>query len=184
MQRYLDELNSSLGGINNNRNYSIKDSQIFGYKTSITGKLKHNYREKQNVEIVVPLNYLNNFWRTLDMSLINCEVFLILTWSKNCILASKEYRPTVPNQGGNPAVAGIENPTATTFTITDTRLYVPAVTLSNQDDKRLLQQLKTGLKRIIKWNKYRSEMSIQPKNSNSNHLIDPTFTKVNRLFVL
>ena len=63
-------------------------------------------------------------------------------------------------------------------------MYVPVVTLSKEDDIKLLEQLKTGLKRTIKWNKYRSQMSIQPQNNNLNYLIDPTFTSVNRLFVL
>ena len=68
--------------------------------------------------------------------------------------------------------------------ITDTKLYVSVVTLSTKDDKNFLQQLKTGFKRTIKWNKYSSEMTNQTKNNNLNYLIDPTFTKVNRLFVL
>ena len=63
-------------------------------------------------------------------------------------------------------------------------MYVPAGTLSAEDDNELLEQLKTGFKRTIKWNKYRSEMFNQTKNNNLNYLIDPTFTKVNRLFVL
>ena len=71
---YRDEPNR---GANNSINFLIKDSKSFDYKTSITGKL-----EGQNTEKVVPLKYLSNFWRTLDMSLINCEINLILTWSK------------------------------------------------------------------------------------------------------
>ena len=63
-------------------------------------------------------------------------------------------------------------------------MFVPVVTLSTQDDNKLLEQLKAGFKRTIKWNKYRSEMSNQSKNNNSNYLIDPIFIKVNRLFVL
>ena len=63
-------------------------------------------------------------------------------------------------------------------------MYVPVVTLSTENDKKLLEQLRTGFKRTIKWNKYRSEMTNQTKNNNLNYLIDPTFTKVNRLFVL
>ena len=63
-------------------------------------------------------------------------------------------------------------------------MYVPVVTLSAEDDNKLLQQLKTRFKRTIKWNKYRSEMSNQTKNNNLSYLIDPTFTKVNKLYVL
>ena len=62
-------------------------------------------------------------------------------------------------------------------------MCVPVVILSTQDDNKLLEQLKTGFKRTIKWNKYRSEMSNQTKNNNWNYLIDSTFTKANRLFV-
>ena len=68
------------------------------------------------------------------------------------------------------------------FTITDTKLYVPDVILSIENDKKLLEQLKSGFKRTVKWNKYRSQMTIQSNNNNLNYLIDPTFTKVNKLF--
>ena len=68
------------------------------------------------------------------------------------------------------------------FQITDIKLYVPVVTLSKENDIKLLEQLKTGFKRTIKWNKYRSQMTIQPQNNNLNYLIDPTFTNVNRSF--
>ena len=77
-----------------------------------------------------------------------------------------------------------DNPTGATFKITDPKLYVPVVTLSTENDKRLVEQLRTGFKRTIKWNKYRSEMTNQTENNNLNYLIDPTFTKLNRLFVL
>ena len=63
-------------------------------------------------------------------------------------------------------------------------MYVPVVTLSKENDIQFLEQLKTGFKRTIKWNKYRSQMPIQPQNNNLNYLIDPTFTSVNRLFIL
>ena len=63
-------------------------------------------------------------------------------------------------------------------------MYVPVVTLSTEDDSKLLEQLKTGFKRTIKWNKFKSEMTNQTKNNSLNYLIDPTFTKVKRLFVL
>ena len=70
------------------------------------------------------------------------------------------------------------------FKITDTKLHVPVVTLSKENDTKILEQLKSGFKRTIKQNKYRSKMTIQPRNNNLNYLIDPTFTNVNRLFVL
>ena len=176
---YRDEPNSGAVG---NINYSIKDSKSFDYETSITGKLEDNNVEKDDVEAVLPLKYLSNFWRTLDIPLINCEISLTLTWSENCVITSKVTRETDPD--ADRAIAGIYNPTNAAFKITDCKLYVPVVTLSAEDDKKLLDQLKTGFKRTIKWSKYRSEMSNQTKNNTLNDLIDPTFTNVNRLFVL
>ena len=118
------------------------------------------------------------------MRLIACEINLILTWSENCVLTSKATRDAVPAQGGNLAIAAFDNPTNATFKVTDTKLYVSVVTLSGENYKGLLEQLRTGFKRTIKCNKYRSEMTNQTKHNNSNYLIDPTFTKVKRLFVL
>ena len=175
-----DEPNS---GLNNNIRYSIKDSKSFDYKASITRRLEGNNTEKE-VKVVVPLNHLSNFWRILDMPLINCEINLILTWSENCVLTSKATRDAVPAQGGNPAVTRVNNPTNARFKITDTKLYVPVVTLSTKDDNNFLEQLKSGFKRTIKWNNHRSEMTNQTKTNNLNYLIDPTFNKVNRLFAL
>ena len=86
---YRDEPNSGAVG---NINYSIKNSKSFDCKTSITGKLEGNNVEKDDVEIVVPLKYLSNFGRTLDIPLINCEVSLTLTWSENCVITSKATR--------------------------------------------------------------------------------------------
>ena len=103
---YRDEPNSGAKG---NINYSIRHSEYLYYKTSITGQLENNDAEKDDVKIVVPLKYLSNFWRTLDIPLINCEIFLNLTWPKNCVLTSKATRE--PDPDANPAVAGINNPT-------------------------------------------------------------------------
>ena len=178
MNYYRDEPNSDAVG---NINYSIKDSK-YNYKTSITGKLESNNLEKDDVEIVVSLKYLSKFWRTLDILLINCEVSLTLTWSENCVIRGTTTREAVPD--ADPAVAGINNPTDGTFTLKDTKLYVPVVTLSAENDNKLLEQLKTGFKRTIKWKKYRSEMSNQTKTNNLNYLIDLAFTNVNRLLVL
>ena len=116
---------------------------------------------------MVPLKYLSNFWRTLGMSLINCEVELILSWSKNCVIIYTDVANQVP-----------------TFTITETNLYVPIVTLSTQDNAKLLPQLKSGFKRTISWNKYLAKPELLAQNANLNHLIEPSFQGVNRLFVL
>ena len=85
------------------------------------------------------------------------------------------------NAGVNPAIVA---PSGATFKITDTKLYVPVVTLSKKHDTKLLEQLTAGFKRTINWNKYRSQMTFQPQNNNLNYLTDLTFTNVNRSFVL
>ena len=140
-----------------------------------------NKEDTKKVEIAVPLKYLSNFWRKLDIQLINFEVFLALSWSENCVITSpRKKRLATAAQGDNPTVYA-NSPTSATFKITDTKLYVPVVTLSAENDNKLLEQLKTGFKKTIQWNKCRSEMSNQTINNNLNHLIDPTFTKVNRL---
>ena len=83
-----------------------------------------------------------------------------------------------------PPVAEIHSRTDAKFEITDYKLYVPVVTLSAENDNKLLEQLKSGFRRSIKWNKYISQMSNQNGNNNLSYLIDPTFSNVNRLFVL
>ena len=98
------------------------NSASFKYKQKITGSAG-NYGTK-NVEIMVPLKYLNNFRRTIKMPLINCEINLILTWPANCVISN-----AAANQD-------------TTFEITDTKLYVPSVTLSTENNSKLLKELK------------------------------------------
>ena len=177
---YRDKPNA---GVNNGITYSIMVSKSFDYKSNfIEGGITQNNLTKNDVKIVVPLKYLSNFWRSLNIPLINCEVELILTWFKNCVLIDKSTREA--NYAVDPNVYEIDNPENAIFEITDTKLYVPVVTLSKENDIKLLEQLKLGFKRTIKWNKYRSQMSIQPQNNNLNYLIGPTFTNVNRLFVL
>ena len=85
------------------------------------------------------------------------------------------------NAGVNPAIVV---PSGATFKITDTKLYAPIITLSKGNDRKLLEQSKLGFKRTIKWNKYRSQITIQLQNHNLSYSVDPTFTDVNRLFVL
>ena len=137
---------------------------------------------KNDLKIVVPLKHLSNFWKSLNIPLINCGVELILTWFKNCVLINKSIRDADYN--ANPIVYEIDNPKDAIFQITDTKLYVPVVTFSKENDTKLLEQLKSGFKKTIKWNKYRSQMAIQSNNNKLNYLIDPTFTNLNRLFVL
>ena len=151
------------------------NSESIKYKTSITGKTHENNDSLTDVKVVIPLKYLSNFWKSLDISLINCETELILTWTKNCVLADM----TVRDAGNNNDPPAIVAPTGLEFQIKDTKLYVPVVTLSKENDIKLLEKLKSGFKKTIKWNKYRSQMTIQPQNNNLNYLIDPTFTNVN-----
>ena len=94
------------------------------------------------------------------VTLINCEVELILTWFINCVLIDKLTRDS--DYGANPHVSEINNPEDAILQITDTKLYAPVVTLSKENDIKLLEKLKSGFKRTIKWNKYRSRMTIHP----------------------
>ena len=96
----------------------IEDSKSFKFKTKIAGKSPNDGNEK-DVEIMVPLKYLSIFWRTLEIPLINCEVNLILTWSSACVIT--------------------ESNGARTFAITDTKLYIPVVTLPTQENTKFLQ---------------------------------------------
>ena len=100
----------------------------FNFKAKVTGQTDDDGKIN-NVEIMVPLKYLSNFWRTLEMPLINCEVNLILTWSANFVIVYT----SVANKGA-------------TFQITETNLYVSVVTLSTQDNAKILPQLKSGFK--------------------------------------
>ena len=152
---------------NNNAIVNFTDNNLtgsFNFKVKMTGQTGDN---GTNVESMVPLAYLSVFWRSLELPLINCEVNLILIWSANCVIVSTN----VANQNA-------------TFAITDTKFYVPVVTLSTQGNAKLLQQLKSGFKRVINWNKYLSKPELLAQNPNLNHLVEPRFQEVNRLFVL
>ena len=98
------------------------------------------------------------------MPLINCEISLILTWSSTCVIT-------------NSTGAG-------RFAITNTKLYVPVITLSTQDNAKLFQQLKSDFTRIVNWNKYLSKPDLLAQNPNLNHLVEPSFQRINKLFVL
>ena len=132
---------------------------------------------KKSIELAIPLKYLGSFWRALNILLISCEVSLELKWNKTCVITSQQIGVNL--DGGNTAA-----PTGATLTINDYKLYIPVVTLSKDDEIKLLTNLKYGFTGEIKWNKYRSQMSTEAINNNLNILIDPTFTNVNRLFVL
>ena len=101
------------------------------------------------------------------MSWINCKVELILTRSADCVIIYRNVANQVPS-----------------FTIIETNLYAPVVTLSTQDNEKLLPQLKAGFKETISWNKCLSKPELLRRNPRLNHLIEPSFHGVNRLFVL
>ena len=123
------------------------------------------------------------FLESTRYTINDCEESLTLSWSTNCVITSLETRLVTAAQGDNPEVHD-DSPTGAKFKITDTKLYVLVVTLSAENDNKFLEQLKTGSKRTITRNKYRSEMSNQTINKNLNYSIDPTLANVNRLFVL
>ena len=172
---------------NNFYNIKVVNSNTFKYKNKIIGNTYNvnagaqgydvNKNGTQEVELAIPLKYLDNFWIALNIPLISCEVSLELKWDKNCVITSLQQRDI---GGGNRDNA----PTGATLAVNDCKLYVPAVTLSKDDEIKLLTNLKSGFKRDIIWNKYRSQMTTEAVNNNLNILIDPTFTNVNRLFVL
>ena len=145
----LSQYCKEIPAVNNNCNIvdfnGANATDSFNFKTKITGQTNND--GIINVEIMVPLKYLSNFWRTLKMSLINCEVELILTWSAGCVIIYTDVANQVP-----------------TFTITETNLYVPVVTLSTQDNAKTLPTLKSGFKRTISWNKYVPKPKIIARN--------------------
>ena len=181
---YRDELIDDADD-NNFDNIKVVNPKTFNYKNKIIGNKYNvnagvdgydvNKNGTQEVKLAIPLKYLGNFWRALNIPLISCEVSLELKWDKNCLITSLEQRDI---GGGNRNNA----PTGATLAINDCKLYVPAVTLSKDDEIKLLTNLKSGFKREIIWNKYRSLMTTVAINNNLNILIDPAFTNVNRLF--
>ena len=183
---YRDELSDDADD-NNFDNIKVVNSNTFKYKNKIISNTYNvdagaqgydvNKNGTQEVQLAIPLKYLGNFWRALTIPLISCEVSLELKSGKNCVITSLEQRDI---GGGNRDHA----PTGATLAINDCKLYVPAVTLSKDDETKLLTNLKSGFKRQIIWNKYRSQMTTEVINNNLNILIDPIFTNVNRLFVL
>ena len=134
------------------------NSASLTFKQKITSSIGNDGTKA--VKIMVPLKYLSNFWRTLEILCINCEINLILSCSANCVISNAAV-----NQ-------------ATTFAITGTKLYVPVVTLSTDDNGKLSQQLKSGFKRTINWNKHQSKTTTQNvSNRHLDYLIDQVFRK-------
>ena len=194
---YRDELNDD-ANLNSFANNNVVSSNSFQYRNKIIGNTYNvdstivpaaagarvanpNYDAsnsgEKNVELSIPLKYLDNFWRALNMPLISCEVSLELKWNKNCVITSQQIGVNL--DGGNTGA-----PTDATPAINDCKFYITVVTLSKDDEIKLLTDLKSGFTREIEWNKDRSQMTTEAVNNNLNILVDPTFTNVNRLFVL
>ena len=194
---YRDELSND-DDVDNFGNIKVVNPNTFKYKNKIIGKTYNvdstipnpaggariansnydaNKEGTQTIELAIPLKYLGNFWRALNIQLISCEVSLGLKWNKNYVITSLERRQVGARPRDNA-------PTGATLNITDCKLYMPIVTLSKDDEIELITNLKSGFKREIIWNRYRSQMSTETINSNLNILIDVTFTNGNRLFVL
>ena len=150
-----------------NNNLTVNNSTSFKYKFNLLGNPEvDNNVATLNVKVVVPLKYLSNFFRSLEMPLINCKIKLNLTWKKECVLSSND---------GN-----------TVFIINYTKLYVPVVTLSKEDKKDFIEQQNKGLQRSIYWNEYKTKEQTENADDNATKYInlDPSFQGVNRLFVL
>ena len=143
----------------------------FKYKASGIGNTENN-GTKKGVKIAVPLKYLSNFWRSWEMALINSKAKLSLKWIENCVLT---------------AAANASN---ATFEITDAKLYVPVVTLSAEDNVKLVKQLNEGFKRPVYWNKYKVidnkvvEIAAANAEKHLRKLLDSSYHWVKRLFVL
>ena len=135
----------------------------FTYRVNLIGN------NVNNVKLVVPLKYLSNFFRSLEMPLINYKINLKLKWTQNCVLSS--------------AAAAAQN--NVTFTITDTKLYVPIVTLSSKDTSHLSNLLSEGFKTSVFWNKYAGKTKqTAVNNEHIRILLDASMQGVSRLFVL
>ena len=143
---YRDKPSSSID--DENIIHSILNSESFDYRANfVEDGVTHNNLLKNDVKVVVPVKHLSNFWRSLNIPIINSEVELILTWIKNCVLIDKWTREA--NYDADPNVYKINNPENAIFEIKDTKLYVPVVTLSKEDNIKHLGQLKSGFKRTI-----------------------------------
>ena len=143
------------------------NSKSFDYKVKLLGnQVLDGAIAKLSVKIVVPLKYLSNFFRSLEMPLINCKIKLNLTWKKECVLST---------DAGNAV-----------FIINDAKLYVPVVTLSREDNKDFIEQQNKGFQGSIYWNEYKTKEQEEVGNANVTKYInlDPSFQGVNRLFLM
>ena len=126
-------------------NLATINSSSFKYKVDLLGNpAVLNNVARRNVKVVVPLKYLSNFYRSLEMPLINCKTKLNLTWKKECVLS------TDTDDAANPENNAV-------FIINDTKLYVPVVTFSKEDNKDFIEQQNKGFQRSIYWSEYKTK---------------------------
>ena len=148
----------------NPANVTTADSSSFKYKSSFFKTLEDDDNGVfKNVKIAVPLKYLSNFWRSLEMPLINCKIHLELNFTKDCVMS------TIAD---------------TTFKIKNTKLYVLIVTLSTKDNAKLVKLLEKGFKRPVYWNEYQTKTRDLDDHNLTRFPIDASFQGVRRLFVL
>ena len=139
------------------------NSTSFKYKSVILGKPANDGAWK-NAKLVVSLKYLSNFWRSLEMPLIKCKIHLEINRTKNCVVS--------------------DNNNDRTFKITNTKLYVPVVTLSTKGNVKLTKQLHKGFKGHIYWNEYKAKIESKEAHDNlTRFYLDASFPGVKRLFV-
>ena len=132
-------------------NVTLDNSTSFKYKASLSGKATDangNNRSLKNIKLVVALKYLSNFFRSLEMPLINCKIHLELNWNNNCVMHGADTYAGGDNN----------NNRETTFQIRSTKFYVPVVTLSTKDNVNLTKQLEEGFKRSVYWNGYKPKI--------------------------
>ena len=139
---------SLMNNAGNPLNVALHNSTSFKYKASLLGKATDadgNNRSLKKIKLVVPLKYLSNFFRSLEMSLINFKIHLELNWNDNCVMYGADTFAGGDNASDREA----------TFQIISTKLYVPVVTLSIKDNVNLTKQLDEGFKRSVYWNEYK-----------------------------
>ena len=156
---------------NNNVNLTADNSTSFKYKVNLLGNIAaadpdNAHVGRLNVKVVVPLKYLSNFFRSVEIPLINCKIKLNLTWKKECVLS------TAADDAA--------------FIINDTKLYVSVVTLSKEDNKDFIEQQNKGFQRSVYWNEYKTKEQEEAGDANATKYInlDPSFQGVNRLFLM
>ena len=149
--------------------------QLIKYKVDLLGNpVIDNNVATLDVKVVVPLKYLRNFFRSLEMPLINSKIKLNLEWKKECVLSTDDDA-TADNAANNPV-----------FIINDTKLYVPVVTLSKEDNKDFIEQENKGFRRSSYWNEYKTKVKSEDADNNVFKYItlDLSFQGDNRLFVM